>query len=134
MQQVFGKCKQAGRDDHGQTVLPQVLRSHTVCCTAVRMSVIMTAILFVVAIATGTAHFQRMKRGRLQEQDKQRKQGLMMMLETQKEAAVAAALAGMLPMPACMRTSEMISMHVAMHHCLSANIAAYCVHQVRHDP
>lgn len=29
-----------------------------------------------------------------QEQDKQRKQGLMMMLETQKEAAVAAALAG----------------------------------------
>ena len=95
----------------------------------------MTAILFILAIATGTAHFQRMKRGRLQEQDKQRKQGLMMMLETQKAAAVAAALAGMLPMPACMCTSEtMISMRVAMHHRLSANIAAYCVHQVRHDP
>ena len=37
-----------------------------------------------------------MKQGCVQEQDKQRKQGLMMMLETQKEAAIAAALAGIL--------------------------------------
>ena len=56
----------------------------------------MTTILFLLATATGTAQYQETKRGRVQEQDTQRKQGLMMMLETQKEAAIAAILAGML--------------------------------------
>ncbi len=52
--------------------------------------------MFSLATAVGTPHFCKTKQGRVQEQDKQRKQGLMMMLETQKEAGVAAALAGML--------------------------------------
>ncbi|DBA78472.1 TPA: hypothetical protein ACH3X2_007961 [Trebouxia sp. C0005] len=67
MQQVFGKREQEESDDDAQP---------DSCATV------------------GTAHFHRMKQGSVQEQDKHRKQGLMMMLETQKEAAVAAALAG----------------------------------------
>ena len=81
---------------HSQTVLQQGLHSHTVCCTAVRMCVIMTTIFFLLAAAIGTADYHKMKQGCVQEQDKQRKQGLTMMLGTQKEAAIAAALAGML--------------------------------------
>ncbi len=52
--------------------------------------------LFLLANTIDMPNYQTKKQGRVQEQDKQRKQGLMMMLQTQKEAAIAAALAGML--------------------------------------